>query len=201
MIYIVLVNGKPESGKTTFEEHCLYYADSTKSAYAEMHSSIDYIKDIYKKLGWNGIKTDKARKDLSILKQIWIDNCNGPLNAIVKRAMDLRYDDDYLSKNKDYIVFTDVREESEIIKYKEAFEGLEHIGIRCIALFVLRPDYDSLEYNNKSDNNVGSNMSLYDYIINNNDDINHLMNEVNAFMYRLLKGEIKNGTRCIITEN
>lgn len=182
MKYIVIVNGKPKSGKTTFQERCTKYLHINELAYSHIYSSIDYIKDIYMKLGWNGVKTDKARKDLSILKQMWINNCNGPLKCTFDYVAGL--DDD-----NDHVVFIDIREEDEIIKFKEMFDALSPIGIKCTTVFIDRDDNAGLEYGNKSDDNVGQNMSLYEHIIYNVGSIDNLHATADAFIYRLLEEE------------
>ena len=181
MKYVVIVNGKPGSGKTTFQRKCIDYLDRNDFAYGYIHSSIDYIKDIYKQLGWNGQKTDKARKDLSILKQMWIDNCNGPLKHIMDYVLKLDND-------SDHIVFIDIREESEIFKFEEVFDALNPIGIRCTTVFIDRKDNDGMEYGNKSDDNAGQNMLLYQHVICNDGTIEQLNEMACSFIETLLNG-------------
>lgn len=175
MKYVVIVNGKPESGKTTFQRKCINYLDENESAYGYTVSSIAPIKDIYKKLGWNGEKTDKARKELSILKKMWIDNCNGPIKHIVEYVMKL-------SDTDDHVVFVDIREEEEIENIVEVFNTLRLLDIRCKTVLVKRPDNDGIEYGNKSDDMVGNKMSLYDHIINNDGNINDLQKLAEKFI-------------------
>ena len=177
--YIVVVNGKPESGKTTFEQECRRYL-KTKDVRCYIMSSIDFIKDIYTMLGWNGIKTDKARKDLSTLKKMWIDNCNGPINYIIKSAIEL-------SNDSPCIIFTDIREESEIENLMGNVDALEPTGIKLTTVFINRPDNDGMEYGNKSDDMVGTNMSLYNYVISNSGDINKLCEQSEKFINILME--------------
>ena len=182
MKYVVIVNGKPGSGKTTFQASCKNYLSKSDFACGHIHSSIDHIKDIYIQLGWNGIKTEKARKELSILKKMWMDNCNGPLQHTVEYVM--RLDND-----NDHVVFVDIREEDEIIKFKEVFDALRPIGIRCTTVFISRDDNDGFEYGNKSDDNVGQNMSVYEYTVHNDDSISHLRAIAEAFIDQLFEEE------------
>lgn len=168
MKYVVIVNGKPESGKTTFETGCKRYINDTELAWCHIVSSIDPVKDIYRKLGWDGNKTDKARKELSILKKIWMDNCNGPLTYIVNYVMNLE-------KDEDHVIFVDIREESEIEKIVEVFNALYMLNIKCTTVFINRPDNDGIEYGNKSDDMVGNNMSIYNHIINNDGGVDKLL--------------------------
>lgn len=180
MKYVIIVNGKPESGKTTFQKRCIDYININDLAYGHIHSSIDYIKNIYKKLGWDWKKTDRARKDLSILKQMWIDNCNGPLKNTIEFVMGL-------SNDSDHVIFVDVREESEIIKYKEVFDALGPIDIKCTTVFINRGDNAGFEYGNKSDDNVGQNMSVYEHCIFNCDSLEHFNGLADIFITKLLE--------------
>lgn len=182
MKYVIIVNGKPGSGKTTFQRRCIEYLDINDLAYGYIHSSIDYIKGVYRGLGWNGKKTDKARKDLSLLKQMWIDNDNGPLKNTMGFVTEL-------SNDSDRVIFVDVREESEIIKYKEVFDALNPIGIKCTTVFIDRDDNAGLEYGNKSDDNVGQNMSLYEHVIYNVGTVQGLCDLADAFINQLFEEE------------
>lgn len=181
MKYVVIVNGKPGSGKTTFERKCKAYLNTNEMAWCYIHSSIAPIKEIYKQLGWDGKKTDEARRNLSILKQMWIDTNNGPL----KHLIDYVYK---LSNDEDHIIFTDIREESEIVKAVEVLSVLHYIGIKCTTVFVDRNDDDinGTEYGNKSDDNVGQNMSIYDHIIHNDGDLDSLTETAEDFIDAIL---------------
>lgn len=180
MKHVVVVNGKPQAGKTTFQEMCIKYLDRTKMAHGHIISSIDYIKDVYRQLGWDGNKTDKARKDLYDLKQMWIDNCNGPISYIMKYVTGLY-------SAGDHVVFVDVREESEIIKFMETFNALRPIGIACTAVFIDRPDNAGIEFGNKGDDMAGSNMSIYDTIISNAGNIEWFGEQAEKFIDSLME--------------
>lgn len=175
MKYVIIVNGKPESGKTTFERECRRYINDIECAYCHIVSSIDPIKDIYRKLGWDGKKTDKARKDLSNLKKMWIDNCNGPLKYIVEYVLKL-------DNNEDHVVLVDVREESEIIALSDTLNVLQVLDIKHYTVLIERPDNDGIEYGNKSDDMVGNNRSLYDIGIDNSGTLDDLYAAVHQFI-------------------
>lgn len=168
MKYVIITNGVPGSGKTSFQLMCKDYLEVEQSAHYHNISSIDYVKHIYKMLGWDGTtKSDAVRKDLSILKKMWIRNCDGPLAQAL----------DYvcrLSMNEDHVIFIDVREESEIAKYVEAFGAIKCICIKCATVFISRNEVSGIEHGNKSDDNVGKNMSLYDYVVNNDGTLEDL---------------------------
>ena len=181
MKYVIIVNGKPESGKTAFEIACKQYLDNNEYACCSIISTIDPIKNIYRQLGWDGRKTDKARKDLSALKKMWIDNCNGPLRYVLDYVLKLDNNDG------DHVVFVDIREESEIVVLSEALDALQVLGIKCHKILVERPDIDGLEYGNKSDDMAGNNKSLYDIGICNSGDLNDLDMSAKQFIEDLLR--------------
>lgn len=175
MKYVVIVNGKPESGKTMFEHYCRQYLDDIEYARCHIVSTIDPIKNIYKKLGWDGEKTDKARKELSILKKMWVDNCNGPLKYTIEYILKA-------NNEEDHVIFIDIREESEIIALSEALEALQILDIRCTKLLVKRPDVDGLEYGNKSDDMVGNNESIYNAFVDNSGTLDNLRMAAHEFI-------------------
>lgn len=175
MKHVIIVNGKPESGKTTFAKECKYRIDGLEYAHCHTISSIDPIKDIYKKLGWNGKKTEKARKDLSILKKMWSENCNGSIKHIVDYVLGL-------DNSEDHIVFVDIREEAEIIELSEILQALYAIDIRCMKLLITRAEYNLAEYGNRSDDMVGSNLSIYDIVIKNDGDLDDLYEKAREFV-------------------
>lgn len=189
MKYVIIVNGKPGSGKTTFEQFCKEYIEMNEYGWTHIVSSIDPIKEVYKQLGWKGNKGNKERKHLSDLKKIWIESCNGPTQYLVNYVMQLQ-------DNGDSFIFTDVREESEIIKLKEVFDALSIMDIGCVTVLIERRHVEGIEHGNKSDDNVGQNKSLYDCTIHNSDDsIDKFRNLVYGFVEDLLlEMEVKYGS-------
>ena len=175
MKYVIIVNGKPQSGKTMFEHYCRQYLDDIEYAQCHIISSIDPIKAIYRKLGWDGEKTDKARKDLSTLKKMWIDNCNGPIKYIVDMILKL-------DKDEDHVIFVDIREESEIITLSETLDALQILDIKCSKILIERPDNNGIEYGNKSDDMVGNNKSLYTAGVDNSGTLDDLRIAAHEFI-------------------
>lgn len=175
MKYVIIVNGKPESGKTTFERYCKYCIESNEYGWTHIVSSIDPIKEIYKKLGWGGHKGEMERKHLSDLKKIWIESCDGPTQYLVDYILRLQ-------DNGDSFVFTDIREESEIIKMKEVLDVLSILGIKYKTVLIKRDHVEGIEHGNKSDDDIGQNKSIYDVIIDNSDGHNLLRSHADAFI-------------------
>ena len=70
MIKVVVINGMPGCGKTTFEEMCSEYVNNQppgffeygKFTFVRILSTVDFVKSIAKECGWDGSKTLKNRK-------------------------------------------------------------------------------------------------------------------------------------------
>jgi hypothetical protein len=61
---VFIINGEPNSGKTTFENFCF----ALNPVYVRIYSSIDGVKRIARECGWKGVKEAKDRKFLADLK-------------------------------------------------------------------------------------------------------------------------------------
>ena len=113
------INGVSLSGKDTFcnfvvDAYCACAAPTFNRSEIEgrvrVLSTIDPVKEIYRKFfGWNGEKTPEHRKNLNMLKHIWIKTSNGPhvwlQNMLEKIQMEQECD----------IVFIMVREFEEML--------------------------------------------------------------------------------------
>lgn len=138
-----------------------------------MFSSIQPVKEIAQKCGWNGAKEPKDRKFLADLKQLLIEYNNFPFNEIVryieleKYQMDQRdYDGDKL------IFFIDVREPSEIQKLRDKY-GAQAILIQRAL---------STQQDNSADCEENFNPDLYDMVIANNGTLEQLEAQAREFM-------------------
>lgn len=138
-----------------------------------MFSSIQPVKEIAQKCGWNGAKEPKDRKFLADLKQLLIEYNNFPFNEVVhyieieKRWMDQRdYDGDKL------IFFIDVREPSEIQKLRDKY-GAQAILIQRAL---------STQQDNSADKEENFNPELYDMVISNNGTLEQLEAQAREFM-------------------
>ena len=107
---VIVINGAGGVGKDTLCE------------FAEKHfkvmniSSITPIKEIAKMCGWNGEKTDKARKFLSDLKALSIEYNDFPTLWAKEK-----YSEFLASDNE--IMFVHIREGEEIAKFVKATGG------------------------------------------------------------------------------
>lgn len=154
-INVIIVNGFPKSGKTTFEQMCSYIL----GPYYRSRSSVDIVKEIAQQCGWNGEKTLENRKFLHDLKQLLIQYNDLPFKDVCK------FIDSFEAELWNYgikpgrgFVFVDVREPEEIEKLKYKY----NVTTVCIR----RSEAELQEQSNSSDSNVLN--YKYDYEIDNN---------------------------------
>lgn len=176
MKHIIVVNGTPCSGKSTFETSCKEILEKNYDGSVCIVSTIDQVKYIYGLLGWNGIgKTDEDRKNMSDLKQMYINKCNGPVRDLFNMVCK--------DINDDEIFFVDCRETAEIHKLYEIFSPLSIIGIKFTSVYIDRKnDHD---YGNDSDN-VSYYGYPYEYYINNNGSLIDLYKQADEFIKELI---------------
>lgn len=169
MVKVVIVNGMPESGKTTAQEIC---KDTLKlmNWQCVIESSVEWVKDIAKYAGWDGTKTDKNRKFLSDLKAALTAWDDAVLRHLVADV------DNYYYTGRDFIFFIDIREPKEIEKAKKVFNAT--------TLVIRRPQVEVNHYSNDSDMNVFN--YAYDYTIWNDRGIEGLTAECVAFLKQLM---------------
>lgn len=166
---VFCVNGQRESGKTTFEQFCF----ALNPIYVRSYSSIDFIKQIARGIGWDGTKGDKDRKFLGDLKQLLIEYNDLPFkdvnNYIVRQIQwaanrDLDFDK--------LIFFIDVREPEEIEKLRRAHK----------AQTILLKRGNNKESLSKGDNTEDILNYQYDYIIENSGNLEDLKRAAYEFM-------------------
>jgi hypothetical protein len=178
MKHVVVVNGKPRSGKDTFINYCRIYADNTDCVErVESISSISPVMDALKSLGWDGEKRDDIRNLLSQLKFFWICNNDGPTAYLIKRILDVKEDN--------CAIFVQIREPAEIDKLRNAMIALKPLGIDVTTVLIMRPGTDR-EYSNTSDNYVFD--YEYEHTINNDGTQDQLYSMMIPFMNILLGG-------------
>ena len=170
---VVIVNGRPGVGKTTFENMC---GRVVGNAYCNKRSTVDKIKEIAKEGGWDGVKDAAGRKLLSDLKDIFTEYNNMPMNDILKYLSgweaDLAY---YGVGNHPHILFVDDREPEHIEKLKNK--------LNAITLLIRRPGDEDVETSNHADKNVFE--YKYDWTINNDGDLDLLKVKAQIFVNSL----------------
>jgi len=170
-IAVLIVNGKPLSGKTEIQKIC---EECFGGIYTiESKSSVGKIYEIMRSLGWDGDKNEQFRKEMSYIKSIYIRNCNGPTRDLLLHVYRELTDG---RRNRPLIIFYDCREKDEIKKAKDAINELsEYFNVVCKTLYVDRPEVAILEYGNKSDDSdVIVDRGYYDCVIDNSGTLNEL---------------------------
>jgi len=170
---IILINGSGGVGKDTFVECCEHYV------HVKNVSSVDIIKEVAKKLGWNGIeKSGKTRKFLSDLKLLSTEYSNHPfeyMSGEVAKFMQYRYATDNAIKG---IICLHIREPEELKKMKDSYPD-------CIALLVTNPRIEQIT-SNMADANVQS--FKYDYTVVNDGTILDLKSKALWFLVDVFNG-------------
>ena len=160
---IVVINGSGGAGKDTFVMFCGGFAEVTNV------SSVDCVKMAANMLGWCNAKTEKDRKFLSDIKLLATEYCDHPYQYI-KDSIKGFLDDDTSN-----LMFIHIREPEEIERVKEDF------GAKTLLI------------TNKNVQDINTNMAdanvekyNYDYIINNDYDLNDLRVKACMFVNELL---------------
>lgn len=148
MIKVIIINGYAKSGKDKFVYFCKKYC-KTMDIKVFNYSTVDKVKKVAKKLGWDGSKTDEARKFLADMKRVWSSYNDGPFLTTVKRIEK--------KANGKSIFFVHCREPKEIKKFAQ------HYGDLMITLYLDKPGHIP---DNPSDKNVKN--YKYDYYIDSN---------------------------------
>ena len=162
---IYIVNGKPRAGKDTFAEllskHCRVFK----------YSSVDKVKQIAAKCGWDGGKTDKDRKFLADLKRVTTEFNDMSYNDVAEKVA-------YFLKTDFFdVMLIDIREPEEIERAIEGY-GAEAIYINNVNVPMIT--------SNESDANV--NNFVYDYVIANDGTLDDFAETVKEFYNRIVRG-------------
>lgn len=172
---IVIVNGAPGSGKTSFEEICR----DKLGEFCQLRSTVDLVKEIaliY--ANWDGKKDLKSRKFLSDLKDLLSQFNDIPFRDIV-RFKDVWEDelDMYNVKREPHILFVDSREPEEIMRFKRE--------LNAITVLIRRANAEMVETSNHADANVLN--CKYDYEIDNNGSLSDLSAKADEFLNLIFK--------------
>ena len=153
MNYFV-VNGKPRSGKDTFIDYCLAYLGQ----YGYKISTIDFIKEIALKCGWDGVKSSKNRKFLSDLKDLLTMWKDVPHRQTLKNIQYFHHFLEQFDATDRGVVFILSREPEDIERFKEE--------LNAKTILITRDEIDNLENFNHADAEVFK--FNYDITITNN---------------------------------
>ena len=186
---VVIINGKPQSGKDTFCKYAQGYCDDDESANTLIISSVDPLKEMLTQLGWDGTKTDKIRDMLMDMKQLWVQNQDGPTMFLFNNILEFHK----ACTGEDNIVFVHIREPEEIKKLVNALTGFESMGIDVISLLIIRKGREDTPNQptetRRSDDEALINRYEYDVTINNDEDLIKLQELAAEFVDKLLEDE------------
>lgn len=165
---IILINGAPCSGKSSFCQFAIEQADGVTE-----YSTVSVIKGIAEQIGWNGQKTSKDRRFLSDLKDLLTDyndfparDCENFIRAYLTNLDWQTY------KRIEPIIFIHCREPLELERLKKKWNAK--------TLVVRRKEAEEQSVSNHADAEVLE--YDYDYSINNDGTLNDLMREALEFI-------------------
>lgn len=155
---IIILNGKPRSGKDTFAEYL------NKITRVEKYSIVDKVKEIATQCGWDGSKEERDRKflcDVKIMTELYNDM---PFNSVIEKVKEFNEDD---SKS---VLLVDMREPRDIARAKRE--------LGAYAIFIDNDRVPEIK-SNVADGTI--NNFNYDYRIDNNGTLEDLDKEVQRF--------------------
>ena len=162
MTLTIVINGKGGVGKDTL---CRFAAERYKTRNI---SSITPIKELAAACGWQGEKTDRARKFLSDLKALTAEYNDYPTNYLLSEYRAFLFSDDEL-------LFVHIREPGEIKKFVDrAGGGVKTLLIRGGDRFV------RAAYGNASDDGVED--YPYDFVFKNDRPLDETKDAFLAFL-------------------
>ena len=177
---IVIINGKGGCGKDTLVSMC---RDILGDELVHNISTVDFIKEIATRCGWDGTKTPENRKFLSDLKDLLTEWNDIPLKRVIEEVDAYC---SYLTINQIWnngVAFIHCREPKEIDRLKEALYDYD-----VTTLLIHRPAAEEIEQINHADNEVFN--YVYDYTIWNDKNLSWLYNEAKVFLRDYLKFNI-----------
>lgn len=162
---IIVINGKGGVGKDTLVNFALEKYNGKNI------SSIDLVKEIALKAGWNGVKDDRGRKLLSDLKKAFTDYGNMIESDLSLKTFDFLAHT--IKSTIPRILFVHIREPKMIQWYishtKTIISKFEYADVKDIpvlSLLITREGISEKSYGNASDDNV--NDYNYDLVYQNN---------------------------------
>lgn len=165
---IFIVNGKGGAGKTSFEKMVVEIAAAHNQKIAVL-STIDYVKDIAKSIGWDGTKKLENRRMLSDLKDLLTRWNDSPHQSVCDKIKELNDVD---------AVFIDSREPEDIQRFIEEYHA---------TTVLVQRGKEIITYGNHADDRVDD--FDYDICVDNSRGLNELFAEVQIFYECFIRGE------------
>ena len=115
---IFIINGSGGVGKDTFVDLVsVELNDKLKHFHTVInYSSVDKVKEIARKIGWDGKKSEKDRKFLSDLKILTSSYCDMPFESMKNKMIE------FLGDEESKLLFLHIREPEEIERAVKAFK-------------------------------------------------------------------------------
>jgi hypothetical protein len=167
---VIIINGAGGVGKDSV---CDVIANNYVTF---VYSSITPIKRIAHYIGWDGEKTDKARKMLSDLKDICTEYNDLPFKYMKEKLFDTRF-----YRDVDFVCFH-IREPEEIAKFRQY---AKEQGYTCKTLLI-RSERAQQSYGNHADDDVEN--YPYDMVYQNDGTLENLDKDFMDFWRKEIDG-------------
>jgi len=180
MNIILIINGKPGSGKDTFISEIENNVSKIKGYRCIHISTIDYIKQIAAEcFEWNRVKDEKGRKFLSELKRISSEYNLMPFRRTTHII------NSYIQQYKDlnFVFLIQSREPEDIKRFVDYYTS------NCKTILIQRDI--KINFDNYTDLNI-ENYNNYDFIIENNESIEEFKEKILNFIQGIINEEEKN---------
>lgn len=155
-------------GKTSFEKMVVEIAAAHNQKIAVL-STIDYVKDVAKNIGWDGTKTFKNRRMLSDLKDLLTRWNDSPHQSVCNKINNI---DDVAA------IFIDSREPEDIQRFIEEYQ---------VMTVLVQRGKEAITYGNHADDCVDD--FDYDICVDNSRGLNELFSEAQIFYECFIRGE------------
>lgn len=166
-----IINGRPRSGKDTFVNFCL----EELGAFGKLISTVDFVKEIAARCGWDKTKTPKNRKFLSDLKDLLTNWGDVPYKKTLQEIDMFKFDLDYWDVSDKGVVFIMCREPKEIERFERE--------LNTKSVLIRRASVEFEQQSNHADSEVLNHK--YDYIIENNGTVDELKEKAKGFLKNL----------------
>lgn len=163
-----IVNGYPQSGKTTFENFII----NDPTIRGQIVSIINNVRSAAQLLGWDGEKDRRGRDFLAKLLQIAQNYSNRYLDTFIEETVEYARTFNY------DVVFMDVRNPSNIRTICDRMK--DKYGIDVTTVYIDREGVTSASASNPEDNNVER--YRYDVKILNNGSLEVLKTTAETFL-------------------
>lgn len=173
MSRVVIINGCGGSGKDEFVKQCRKHYPNTQN-----YSTVDNVKLVAQRMGWHNDKSERGRRFLSDLKELWDNYNHGATSSTFNAAkFYLEYMQDL---ELDTIIFIHCREPEKIDELKQMFK--DNCNIDAETLLVTNCRIKPIE-SNHSDRDVQN--YKYDWYIENDGDVKELSEKAEKFVKKL----------------